>query len=314
MAPILIRFLDILSGLDHGLQNQLSQVFSLCFGILWPVAVQKMGTETLLECFSALLSSLSLCERNDGIVRVGRMVISSYRNSLWNSSNKKKVLYVCITDVLLNFISQRQIYLLFLQTHLALWLNGSLIEAKSNPHRLLLEMSYEAGIDTILNLDILRQARDSHSENTLFDAIATTLSSNSTILITLPRILASYVEAVKKYRGSLFGLGSNQLPGATVDGSNASGMRFFAACNSLLDHAGPTSQTWSTRVHLLSLVDRENIFARGQLDALLVLNQNVELALNTLEDTQNGKYYMIIHLLTINKISKRNTLLFPHLP
>lgn len=160
-------------------------------------------------------------------------------------------------------------------------------------------MTYEAGIDTILNLDILRQARDSKSENMLFDAIATILSSNTTILITLPRILASYVQAVKKYRGSLFGQGSNQLPGATFDESNASGMRFFTACNSLLDHAGPTSQTWSTRVHLLSLVDRENIFARGQLDALLALNQNVELALNTLEDTQNGKRHKIIHLLTV---------------
>lgn len=97
MAPILIRFLDLLGGLDHDLQNQLSQVFSSCFGILWPVAVQKIGIEALLECFSAVLSSLSLCETNDGIARVGGMVISSYRNSLWNSSNKKKVLYVCIT-------------------------------------------------------------------------------------------------------------------------------------------------------------------------------------------------------------------------
>lgn len=86
--------LELLNGIEHGHQEKLSQAFSSCFGILWPMAVQKIGTETLLECFGSLLSSLPLCGRNEGLARVGGTVISSYRNSLGNSSNKKKVLGV----------------------------------------------------------------------------------------------------------------------------------------------------------------------------------------------------------------------------
>jgi hypothetical protein len=140
----------------------------------------------------------------------------------------------------------------------------------------------------------LRQARDSKPDNTLFETIAAISSSNPSIIKSLPRIFSSYIQAVRKYRGSLFGQGSNHPPGATIEGFNTSGTKFFAACHSLLDSVGSNAHTWSTRVALLSLVDQENIFTRKDLGASMVLNQNVDLSLQTLENGQNGKCHTTV--------------------
>ncbi|KAF9456144.1 Urb2/Npa2 family-domain-containing protein [Collybia nuda] len=286
MTPILTRFLNLLDKLELDIQNQLSGIFSSCFRIMWPLAVRKISTEALLECFGALLNSWSLCERNVGIGLVGEMVVSSYRSSLWYSSNKKKI------------------YLHFLQTHLYLWLTHSTVVAQSNSHQLLLEVLYEAGIDTILNVDIIRQTRDSKSENTLlFETIAIALSSNPMILATLPRIFASYIQVVKQHRSSLYGHGSNQSPGVVTDEANACGMRFFVACDDLLDHIGSNTTTWSTRVQLLSLLDQENIFSRGQPD-VPIMNRIVELAINALEEAPSGRARNIeFHTYAIESLS-----------
>lgn len=76
----------------HGEEKeQLSELTNSCLGILWPLAVQRMNSELLLECFGALLGFLFSNSLDAGFAKNGRLVVNSYRNSLNNSSNKKKV-------------------------------------------------------------------------------------------------------------------------------------------------------------------------------------------------------------------------------
>jgi hypothetical protein len=92
IAPILVAFLDLLGGLDSQMRKKLSQVVSSCLSRIWPLAVQKMGTEILLECFGSFLPAVQWCENDEGLVQIGVIVVSSYKDSLYNFPNKKKVL------------------------------------------------------------------------------------------------------------------------------------------------------------------------------------------------------------------------------
>jgi len=91
LGPVVVSFLSLFSDVDQKDQVSLAILVSSCLSILWPIAVQRMSTELLQECYGSLLDSLSLGFNNSGISKLGRMVSTSYRNSLINSSNKKKV-------------------------------------------------------------------------------------------------------------------------------------------------------------------------------------------------------------------------------
>jgi len=91
ISPILVAFLDLLGGSDPQMRQRLSQVVSSCLSIIWPLVVQKMSTEILLECFGAFLPAVQWCPNNKGLVQIGTIVIYSYKDSLYNSPNKKKV-------------------------------------------------------------------------------------------------------------------------------------------------------------------------------------------------------------------------------
>lgn len=92
ITTILVAFFDVLGDLDSQIRKALSQVVYSCLLIIWPLAVQRMGTETLLDCFGAFLPVVQWCENDEGLVQIGIVVISSYKESLYNSPNKKKVL------------------------------------------------------------------------------------------------------------------------------------------------------------------------------------------------------------------------------
>lgn len=94
LGPVLVSFLTAFSKVDEINQSKLAGLVSTCLITMWPIAVQRMPTETLQECFGALLCTLSSIQANDGIMAIGRAVSASYRNSLGNSSNKRKVILV----------------------------------------------------------------------------------------------------------------------------------------------------------------------------------------------------------------------------
>lgn len=91
VGPVVVVFLNSFVHIDEEEREQLSELASSCLIILWPLAVQRMNGELLLECFGALLGYLFSNPLDAGFAKNGRLVVNSYRNSLNNSSNKKKV-------------------------------------------------------------------------------------------------------------------------------------------------------------------------------------------------------------------------------
>ena len=90
IGPVVVVFLNSFVHVREE-REQLSELASSCLTILWPLAVQRMNTELLLECFGALLAFLFANTLDAGFAKNGRLVVNSYRNSLNNFSNKKKV-------------------------------------------------------------------------------------------------------------------------------------------------------------------------------------------------------------------------------
>jgi hypothetical protein len=182
-----------------------------------------------------------------------------------------------------------------------------LVKPSCSIYGTLVQNSHTAGVETLFNLDILRQIIDIKSENTLFEAfknIGVTFHKGL-VLAVLPGIFASFLQCIKKSRSSLFSQGSNQS-GAVTEEIRAAGMRFFVSCQCLLHEAGSTDQTWSTRVALLTLVDKENLFSNHQSDAELILKQNVELAIPVLSCGWNSESISTIGSSTKNSLVAAN--------
>lgn len=91
VGPVVVVFLNSFVHVHEEEREQLSELASSCLIVLWPLTVQRMNGELLLECFGALLGFLFSNPLDAGFAKTGRLVVNSYRNSLNNSSNKKKV-------------------------------------------------------------------------------------------------------------------------------------------------------------------------------------------------------------------------------
>lgn len=85
-------------------QDALATAVNSCLSVVWHIAVQKISTELLQECFGGLFCTALAGAPNNGISSIGRMISASYRNSLTNSSNKKKVL-LAVTFVLCFYLT-----------------------------------------------------------------------------------------------------------------------------------------------------------------------------------------------------------------
>ncbi|KAG6885946.1 hypothetical protein C0993_007448 [Termitomyces sp. T159_Od127] len=228
-APSLVALFHFLGRLDSTLRDSVVPVIFSSLEILWPVSAQKMNTEAILECFGAFLIAYYEAHGADHLVRIGSLIVTSYRNSVSYSSNKKKV------------------YSVFLQSYLPYWLK---LHAISSSEVALSGIIYNAGIETLFNLDTLRRIRDSKAENELLESIAPVLRSNDEVYSVLPRLFASYIESLKKHRGALVSQSSNHIPGSANAEIQTQGMQFLASCLSLLD-VHEHSAKWSARVALM---------------------------------------------------------------
>ncbi|KAF8350279.1 hypothetical protein F5887DRAFT_944597 [Amanita rubescens] len=257
IAPIVFSFLGL-----YIQNNDLSKTVAACLSTMWPLAVQKTATETLLECFGALLPLIKKLDKDEGLARIASLIVNSYRNSLSNNSNKKKICN------------------LFLQQHLLLWLERVACTAAGQQ---LQDSLYNAGVETFLGLDVLRQSHDSKSGNTILSALQNIAESSRNVVISaLPRLFSSFLQAIKKYRTTLFGQGSNQLPGTGTNELNAAGMYFFIRCQSLLGDDQSSLDAWMTRNALLDIVRENNLLNRPLPDVELAINQIGDLAIEAL--------------------------------
>ncbi|KAG5341373.1 hypothetical protein C0989_011084 [Termitomyces sp. Mn162] len=263
VAPSLVALLRLLGRLDPALRSSIVPVIFSSLAIIWPVSAQKMNTEAMLECFGAFLTAYHGAHvADDYFMRIGSLITTSYRNSVSNSSNKKKV------------------YSVFLQNYLPHWLE---LHALSGSDVASSDVVYDAGIETLFNLDILRRARDSKTDTELFEAIAPVLTSNTDVYAVLPRIFASYIESIKKYRGALVSQSSSQTPGSANAEIQTKGIQFLASCLLLLDAHEQSVKTWSARVALLKVVDKESLFDRRNTEAAMVLDRAIGHALESID-------------------------------
>jgi hypothetical protein len=174
-----------------------------------------------------------------------------------------------------------QLYLTFLHSHLQAWIECVSIQPKSSGvYHSLLEGVYSAGVESIFSLDILRQDRTFKSENHLFD-ILEKLTQVSPLMVSsiLPRIFASFVQCIRRYRSVLYNHG--QVSG-NAEELRMDAMNFFASCHDLLGKSGACDDIWSARLALLSIVEKENLFSSMQPEVGQSLKQVGELATSAL--------------------------------
>jgi len=177
-----------------------------------------------------------------------------------------------------------QLHQTFLQSHLHNWLHA--VAKDFGIHDPLKSGIIEAGIDTIFNLDILRQSQDGNTETALLQSLRTLNKSHGEIVMeTLPQIYVHYIHSLKRHRGALFGQGSQHSGGTALDELHDAGVGFFVSCEAMLRDHDQTSRVWATRIALLQIVNQENLFHRKQLTTQVVLNQLLETSLTALNDS-----------------------------
>ena len=186
---------------------------------------------------------------------------------------------MCITDMI--FCQTLQT---FLQSHLYNWLHA--VAKDFGIYESLKGGIVDAGIDTIFNLDILRQSQDGDTGSALLQNLQTLNKSHSEIVMeSLPQIYAHYIHSLKKHRGALFGQGPLHSERKALDELHGAGVRFFVSCEGMLRDHDQTSRVWATRITLLQIVNQENLFHRNRPDTQIVLNQLLETSLTALNDS-----------------------------
>ncbi|KAM6497881.1 Urb2/Npa2 family domain containing protein [Amanita muscaria] len=260
IAPIVSSFLGLYAQCNTR-QDELIGVVASCLHILWPPGVQKITTETLLECFGI---SLPLIQGSNTSHKLVNLITNSYRSSFANNSNKRKLFH------------------LFSQHHFHQWLECMASTLEDADHAQLLDIVYNAGVETLYNPDVLRQSLHPNTENPVLTSFQEASKSSKTdILSVLPRLFSSFLQSIKKYRTSLFGQGS---AASTTQESNAVSMRFFITCQSFL---GSSIEAWRARSALLVIVRENNLLNRPLLEATASLGQICELAIASLSESAN---------------------------
>ncbi|KAG6845669.1 hypothetical protein H0H87_005876 [Tephrocybe sp. NHM501043] len=268
LAPSLVVLLRLLGDLDPKTRGSLTPVVFVCLKVAWPLSVQKLNTEAVLECFDAYLSA--------------------YRTSTEANADL--------------------VYLAFLQSVLPKWLE--LVTLPSSD-AVLSGTIYDAGIETLFNLDVLRRARDSRTENDFFEAMAPVLTSNVTVYAVLPRLFASFIEYIKKNRGTLV---QSSTPGTSSAEIQTQGMQFLTSCLLLLDFHDNLDQTWSARVGLLKVVEQESLFDRSNTEASALLEHIIGRTLLVFDNNECAKL-AIFGIETLSTIARIDyDMLVPLLP
>ncbi|KAI0824124.1 Urb2/Npa2 family-domain-containing protein [Trametes gibbosa] len=280
IAPIILSYLES-AATEESLDSSQHSLFTQCIGVLWPLAVPKINPETLLECFGAALH-LVVALRNpslsDGSLqslddrRALSLIVSSYRAALTNSGSKRK-----------------QLYALFLK-HLECWLQVTTWSTEGSSAQLSLASDiYDAGIETVFGLDVLKQVTDQKHESALADSLERTLKTcPETVLRPLPRLFASYVRAVKRHKSALFGQGSSQAPGHIAEQLQVAGMAFYGSCAALA-RVGDDDVSWRCRVALLEVVESENLLNIKDEQAKTLLRQDGDMAVDSLTTASDAR-------------------------
>lgn len=96
IAPIILSFLSIIPKLSSVHRTSLVAAVKNCMVIIWPLAIHKITSDTLLELFGKYIENILLGDLvnrtdEDAVMGIGNLIVSSFKLSLANTSNKKKV-------------------------------------------------------------------------------------------------------------------------------------------------------------------------------------------------------------------------------
>ncbi|CDO72438.1 hypothetical protein BN946_scf184977.g139 [Trametes cinnabarina] len=226
IAPTILSYFNFASA-DGSFDIAQYTLFSRCVVILWPLAVPKFSPETLLECFGGVVQLL--------VARAAPGILDGQLSSQDGSRSKRK-----------------QLYTMFLHKYIQSWLQAATRSCEGEGARLQLALDiYDAGIDTLFGLDLLKPAADQKHDSALADALERILQVSSEIVLRpLPRVFASYVQTVKRHKGALFGQGSNHASGQVADQVPPSATAALQYLDLLLDYDSKTRKLPSTIMHI----------------------------------------------------------------
>lgn len=133
--------------------------------------------------------------------------------------------------------------------------------------------AYDAGIETMFNLEVLRQVAD-NSDQSLEEALARVITQREDISVhALPRLFHSYIAAIRKYRGALFGQTSSHTSSGSLEQVKVATLKFFATASSLACSIGNAQAIWQIKLALLQVVDAEGLFSFSDEFAVTTLLQ-----------------------------------------
>ncbi|KAG2075229.1 hypothetical protein BDR04DRAFT_1070464 [Suillus decipiens] len=236
LAPIIISVLTLLRDLKVAEAKELLVLVRPCFSILWPLGVHKIGVETLLECFGAVLNVSAELVDDEILGDICEAILSSYREALGNAGNKKKLPVT------------------FLQSHLSSWIHAISPSSRLSPH--LNKAVYAAGTETLFSLDALRASPSSESLFTALSSSNSPSTINSAVSL-LPRLFSTHTYFLRRYRTSLFPTSQSKIQNREND-IRMTSMAFFASCLKLL---AENNLSWEARVGLVSIIESERICA-----------------------------------------------------
>jgi hypothetical protein len=181
-----------------------------------------------------------------------------------------------------------KLYQSFLQSHLKNWLQVLSGDYCSYDASLKIAI-LDTGVETLFNLDILRQNHDSKTENHLVECLQLLAATEKTLVFNhISSLLVYYMQAVKKHRGALFGQGSHIQSGASMDEPRETGMQFCLTLLGLVQDSEKDSLAWTTRASLLEIVEKENLFDRRQVDVQMTFINILEHILLSLQEGWKG--------------------------
>ena len=155
-----------------------------------------------------------------------------------------------------------------------------------------LTTTFEIGVETIYNVDVLRVAHEQRAQTSLDETLGDLIAQTpETVLASLPYLFKSYIEVNKKFRNALFGQGSKNTGVTAAEQARGASMKFFASCDSVLRSVAESEAVWQARLALLSIVDEEDLVVAGDQESVSILQPIGDLAVTSLSAAEQGNLY-----------------------
>ncbi|KAF5337392.1 hypothetical protein D9611_003253 [Ephemerocybe angulata] len=272
IVPIVSAFLNLWPELEPSQSANLLEYTSRCISLLYPLGTQKLTTEALLEAWGTFLKNSGPFVNELSAIKIGAVLTKVYGDSLSNSSNRKKLNSSFVQSA----------------AYFNTWLER--LRATSTPpqYEYLRQSILSVGVETIFNLDTLRQISESPDGTLLFNALETSLRTHrTTVLKSFPELYTHYVSCLKRHRGAIFTQSSTSQAGSSRTEFNVAAMKFFTCCQNMLDSEQRDGDAWDTISGLAEVVGQENLYD-SQSDTLSSLKSNVSVALDYLAESWKG--------------------------